>query len=90
MGLLTGLAGDLAYKYLPGSLPERSRAALTGAVVGAFIYLIPLVCFTFFYFTPAPGGHYDFFTVRWFFSLPWNIVCGGFAGYTALAMVKRI
>jgi hypothetical protein len=27
---------------------------------------------------------------RFFFSLPWNIVCGGFAGYTALAMTKKV
>lgn len=90
MGLLSGLAGDLAYKYLPASLPERWRAALTGAVLGLFYYLIPLVCFTFFYYPMPPGGHLDFFTVKWFFSLPWDITCGGFAGYTALAMVKKI
>jgi hypothetical protein len=90
MGLLTGLAGDLAFKYLPRSLPERWRAALTGAGIGFFIFLIPLVCFTFFYVPFPPGGHLDFFTVKWFFSLPWDVVCGGFAGYTALAMVKKI
>ncbi len=48
MGQFTELAGDLTYKYLPRLLPERWQAALTGAVIGLFISLIPLVCFTFF------------------------------------------
>ena len=45
---------------------------------------------TFFYIAQPPESHYYFFTTRFFFSLPWNIVCGGFAGYTAYAMTKRV
>jgi hypothetical protein len=88
-GLLTGLAGDLAYRYLPSRLPERWRAILTGVVIGLGIYLTPLIAMTFFYIPHPPESHYYMFTTRIAYSLSWLLVNGGFAGYTAYAIQKR-
>jgi hypothetical protein len=89
-GLLSGLAGDLAFRFLPVRLPEKWRSILVGAVVGLGIYLTPLVTITFFYAPQPAGSHYYLFTTRIAYSLSWLLVNGGFAGFTAYAIHKRV
>ena len=89
-GLLTGLVGDLAFRFLPSRIPERWRAILTGVVIGLGIYLTPLIAMTFFYVPQPPESHYYMFTTRIAYSLSWLLVNGGFAGYTAYAIQKRV
>ncbi len=89
-GLLTGLAADLAFRFLAHRIPEKWRAILVGAVVGLGIYLTPLVAMTFFYVPQPPESHYHLFTTEIVYSLSWLVVNGGFAGYTAYALHKRV
>jgi len=89
-GLLTGLAADLAFRFLPGRTPEKWRAILVGVTVGLGTYLTPLVAMTFFYIPQAPDSHYHLFTNGIAYSLSWLLVNGGFAGYTAYAIHKRV
>jgi len=89
-GLLTGLAADLAFGFLPARLPERWRAILTGAIIGLGIYLTPLVAMRFFYIPQPPASHYYLFTTGIVYSLSWLLVNGGFAGYTAYAIQARV
>lgn len=35
-------------------------------------------------------SHLAYFARGWYFSLPWLVVNGAFAGYTALAMERRV
>ena len=89
-GLATGLAADLAFRFLPTSISEKWRAILVGGVVGLGIYLTPLVAMTFFYIPQPPGSHYYLFTTGIAYSLSWLLINGGFAGYTAYAIHARI
>ncbi len=89
-GILTGLAADLAFHFLPIRFPEKWRAILIGIVVGIGIYLTPLISMTFFYIPQPPESHYYLFTTRIVYSLSWLLVNGGFAGYTAYSISKRI
>jgi hypothetical protein len=89
-GLLTGLAADLAFRFLPRSISEKWRAVLIGVVVGLGIYLTPLIAMTFFYVPQPPESHYYYFTARIAYSLSWLLINGGFVGYTAFAIHKRI
>ncbi len=89
-GLFTGLAADLAYRFLPARLSEKWRAILTGSIVGLGNYLTPLVAMTFFYIPHPPESHYHLFTSGIAYSLSWLIVNSGFAGYTAYAIQRRV
>ena len=89
-GLLTGLAADLAFRFLPGSFSEKWRAILIGVMIGLGIYLTPLITMTFFYISQPPESHYYMFTTQIAYSLSWLLVNGGFAGYTAYAIQKRV
>lgn len=82
-GVLTGLAADLAFRFLPDSLSEKWRAVLVGMVVGIGIYLTPLITMTFFYIPHPPESHYYMFTTEIAYSLSWLLINGGFAGHTA-------
>jgi hypothetical protein len=87
-GLLTGLAADLAFRFLPRTLSEKWRASLVGVVIGLGIYLTPLITMTFFYIPQPPESHYHQFTTGIVYSLSWLLVNGGFAGYTAYLLTK--
>ncbi|MEW5869550.1 MAG: hypothetical protein AB1894_09770 [Chloroflexota bacterium] len=89
-GVLSGLAADLAFRFLPQRFSEKQRAILTGVVVGLGIYLTPLVAMTFFYAPQPPESHYYLFTKEIVYTLSWLLVNGGFAGYTAYAIQKRV
>lgn len=88
-GVFTGLAADLAYRFLPRSLSKQWRAILVGVVVGLGIYLTPLVTMTFFYIPHPPESHYYMFTTEIAYSLSWLLINGGFAGYTAHLITNR-
>jgi hypothetical protein len=87
IGPLTGLAGDLAWRWLPRRIPERRRAVATGALLGAAVYATTLLALLTLYRRPDLSGHLRFFTHGVWFSLPWLAVNGGFAGYTAHALL---
>jgi hypothetical protein len=88
IGPLVGLLGDLAYRYLPKSFSEQRRAIAVGIVIGIAIYATTLVALATFYNTASMVGHLRYFASGWYFSLPWLAVNGGFAGYTASALVN--
>ena len=89
-GLLTGLAADLAFRFLPPSIPEKWRAILVGATAGLGIYLTPLIAMTFFYIPQPPESHYYLFTTGIAYSLSWLVLNGGLAGYTAYAIHEQV
>ena len=86
IGPLVGLLGDLAYKYLPKSISEKRRAILIGMVLGAAIFFTTLTALATFYKVASMDTHLRYFAQGWYFSLPWLVINGGFAGYTAHAM----
>lgn len=88
IGPLAGLLGDLAYHLLPARLSESRRLTITGSVLGAAIYFTVLLALTTFYKTIDPASHVRYFVQGWTFSLPWMVVNGGFAGYTAHALTR--
>ena len=90
IGPLVGLVADLTYKFLPHRLSERWRAIIVGAVSGAAIFVTTYVALATFYREPNLGPHFRYFTTNAYFSLPWLILNGGFAGYTAYALNKRV
>jgi len=83
IGPLVGLLGDLTFKFLPRRVSEQQRAIITGAVIGAAIFLTTLVALTTLYKVASMDSHLRYFTQGWYFSLPWLVINGGFAGYTA-------
>lgn len=87
-GPVTGLCADLAFRFLPRSVPDRWRAILTGAIFGAAVFVTTYLALTYLYVNPTVDSHYGYFTVGIGFSLPWLIVNGGLAGYTAYAMSR--
>jgi len=88
-GPLTGLCADLAFRLLPRALPDRWRAILTGAIFGAAVFVTTYLALTYLYVNPNTDSHYGYFTLGVGFSLPWLVVNGGLAGYTAHAMSRR-
>lgn len=88
-GLLTGLAGDLVYRFLPVKVTDKWRAVGVGAVIGLVFFIATWASLTFFYGPQPPESHYRFFTTGIWFTLPWLVVNGGFAGFTAYAMTNR-
>ncbi len=89
IGPLVGLLGDLAYRFLPPTLSEKRRAIITGAVIGAAVFFTTLFALTQFYVVTSMESHLRYFTQGWYFSLPWLVINGGFAGYTAYAMTSK-
>jgi len=89
-GPATGLCADLAFRFLPRSWPDRWRAIVTGAIFGAAVFVTTYLALTYLYVNPSLGSHYGYFTVGIGFSLPWLVVNGGLAGYTAYALSKRV
>ena len=90
IGPLVGLIGDLTFKFLHRSISEKWRTIFVGAVIGAAIFMTTLLALLNFYKSASMDTHLRFFTREWYFSLPWLVVNGGFAGYTAYAIHKRI
>lgn len=89
-GPLVGLAADLTFKYLPPALPEKWRATAVGLVAGAALYLTTYLALATLYRDPAAGAHFRFFTDGIYFTLPWLLANGAFAGYTAHALAQRV
>ncbi len=90
IGPLVGLVADLTFKFLPQRISEKWQAIILGAVIGAAIFVTTYIALATFYPEPDLGGHFRYFTTGMYFSLPWLIVNGGFAGYTAYALTKRV
>ena len=88
-GPITGLCADLAFRFLPRSLAERWRAVLIGAIFGAAVFITTYLALNYLYVNPDPASHYGYFTEGIWFTLPWLIVNGGLAGYTAYAINSK-
>jgi len=89
-GPLVGMIADLTFRFLPMRSSERWRAILVGAVIGAAIFATTYFAMATFYRNPDPESHFRYFTSGIYFSLPWLIINGGCAGYTAYALNKRV
>ncbi len=89
-GVLVGLSADAAYRWLPHSIPEARRAAITGAVTGCAFFLTTYLAMATLYAVQAPESHYRFFSSQVYFSLPWMVLNGGFAGYTAEMLARGV
>jgi hypothetical protein len=88
VGLAAGLSVDLAYRYLPRRLTERTRAILMGIVLGVASFLLTLLAQAFFYRVPLPTDPGSFVGVA-YFGLPWLLVTSAFGGYTAYALSRN-
>ena len=87
VGILIGLSGDIAYKYLPTNINKRSRAALMGVVMAITTFILMIVALQSFYVTPMQTGPGSFIGLA-YFGLPWLIITSAFGGYTAWAISK--
>jgi len=84
-----GLVADLAYRFLPAGWNPRWRAVAMGVIFGLAFYLLVLFALTTFYPVSDERWHLWYFQGGVYFSLPWMLVNGGFAGYTAHAISQR-
>jgi hypothetical protein len=53
------------------------------------VFVTSTVGLTVLYVNPSADSHHGYFTAGIGFSLPWLVVNGGLAGYTAYAMNRR-
>ena len=89
LGVLVGVAADLAFRFLPQAVSPGRRAAITGAVTGGALFVTTYLAMTTLYASPASQQtHFVFFSQRAFFSLGWMLLNGGFAGDTAPALAQ--
>ena len=84
-----GLAVDLVHRYAPADWHPRWRAVATGVGFGLAFYLVVLFALTAFYPETDQVWHLDYFQGGIYFTLPWMLVNGGFAGYTAYAISRQ-
>jgi hypothetical protein len=89
MFLGIGLAADVAFRLAPARWSLRRRAALTGVAFGLAFYLLVLLVLVALYPHTAQPGHLKYFLEGAPFTVPWMLVNGGFAGYTAAAIADR-
>lgn len=87
IGLAIGLSADLAYRFLPAHLTERSRAVITGVVMGVTNFLLVIVALTFFY-VARQSGPGSFLGVA-YYGLPLLLANSAFGGYTAYAISRH-
>lgn len=87
IGLAIGLSADLAYRFLPARLSERSRAIVTGLVMGVTNFLLVVAALSFFYVAPQTGSG-SFLGVA-YYGLPLLLLNSAFGGYTAYAISRH-
>jgi hypothetical protein len=85
--LLTGLAADLSFRFLPRTLSGAWRAALSGAVMGLASFIVTAAALAFVYIGPLPTDPGSFVGLA-YFGLPWMVVHSGLGGYTAYALSR--
>jgi hypothetical protein len=85
-----GFSADLVYRFSPSGWHPRWRAILMGAVFGLTMYLLYRLGLSVFYPYAPDQGHLRYFVSGIYFSLPWMLVNGAFAGYTAHAISLRV
>ncbi len=85
-GLLTGLAGDLAYRFLPQRLQGAWRAICIGIIVELADFGLTAAVLLFPYKDPVPGLTHFFH--GWFLMLPFLVISAAFAGYTGHALAQ--
>ena len=88
-----GFTADLAFRFAPSKWNDRQRSIFTGAVMGGAMFFLVLLALSTFYNPAGTAGnnHIAYFnTSKAIFSLPWLVISGGFGGYTAYAMVKKV
>ena len=85
-----GLAADLAYRFAPAVRSPRRRSIFTGVVFGLAFYLLVLFALSVYYPHSDEKWHLWYFTHGVYFTLPWMLVNGGFAGYAAYAITRGV
>lgn len=85
-----GLAADLAHRYAPRGWHPRLRAVTVGVAFGLAFYLLVLFALSAFYPATLEEWHIWYFREGVYFTLPWMLINGGFAGYTAYALSLRV
>ena len=85
--LAAGLSVDLAYRYLPRHLTERTRAILMGIVLGVASFLLTLLAQAFFYRVPLPTDPGSFVGVAYLVALAARDKC--FSGIYRYALSRN-
>lgn len=85
-----GLAADLANRFAPRAWHLRWRAVMVGVVFGLAFYLLVLLGLSALYPPTDEIWHMWYFQEGVYFSLPWMLINGGFAGYSAYALAMRV
>lgn len=84
-----GLAADLANRFAPGDWHPRWRAVMVGILFGLAFYLLVLLGLSTLYRPTDEIWHIWYFQEGVYFTLPWMLINGGFAGYSAYTLVVR-
>lgn len=85
-----GLAADLANRYAPCDWHPRWRAVMIGVTFGLAFYLLVLLGLSALYPPTDEVWHIWYFKEGVYFTLPWMLINGGFAGYSAYAFAMRV
>ena len=85
-----GLAADIASRYAPRGWHPRWRAVMVGIFFGLVFYLLVLLGLSALYPPTDEIWHIWYFKQGVYFTLPWMLINGGFAGYSAYALSKHI
>ena len=88
--LAFGLAADLAHSYAPAGWHPRWRAVSLGVIFGLVFFVLVLLALSLLYPRSDEEWHLWYFREGAFFSLPWMLINGGFAGYSAYAITRRV
>jgi len=88
IGPVVGFSADLACRFIPKSLHERTRGILIGLILVTMHFLIMLGALAFLYTNPIPG--LDHYLNALGFTLPWLLMNGAFGGYTAYALSQDL
>lgn len=87
--LLTGLAVDLAIRYLPRKLAAAWRSALSGVVMALVCFMVTVAALDLVYLGPLPTDAGSFVGIA-YFGLPWMIINSLFGGYTAYTIARQL
>lgn len=85
-----GLVADLAQRYLPNRWHPRWRAVSVGVIFGLVFFLLVLLALNVLYPETDEFWHIWYFREGIYFTVPWMLVNGGFAGYSAYAIHQRV
>jgi hypothetical protein len=85
-----GMAADLAFRIAPRGWHPRWQAVMVGVLFGLAFYLLVLSGLSALYPPTDEVWHIWYFKQGVYFTLPWMLINGGFAGYSAYALSMRV